>query len=220
MTRDEGVAIIQQQLGFRSDLSTVIVTNMKLAQTQLEAGPTKPWFLIKERLTKRTTTDEQRVAVPEDMLYLVPQAAIQYVPDDDQDGAILTLVKGDMDNLLTQYVDPALATGELLTGTPEAYAQQGSYFWIFPVPDDQYLLRIGIFEPDDLLTSNVENGWLKWSPYTLLGKAGGLVASALRDKEAKAIFTAMEQEGRVALYNLDVAREEADRDHQVGGPHF
>ena len=218
MTRDEAVAIIQQQLGFRTDLTAVIITNLKLAQVQLEGGPTKPWFLVSERMTKRTTADDSRVAVPESMLQQVDMASVRFLPDDTMtDLKQVTLKKNDYDVLMENYKD--VDTGGVLTGSPAAYALQGEYFHIFPTPDDQYLLQITIFQQDTVLNSNIENGWLKWAPFTLIGKAGWLVASATRDKDAQAAFKLIEQEGRLAIAGQDIARDMSDQTPQIGGPH-
>lgn len=211
MTRDEAVSIIQQQLGFRSDLSTEIVTNLKLAQTMLETGPTRPWFLVTEVQTIETESGEQRVAVPASMLTEIDNARLVYVPDDEEETSV-DLKKDDYDQLEYDYREEE-------SGAPEAYALLGGYFRIFPLPDDDYTLKIIVYGQDDTLDSNVENGWLKWVPYALIGKAGAQIATALRDATALATFREWEREGRLALAGMDVAREVANRVLQMGGPH-
>lgn len=211
MTRDEAVSIIQQQLGFRTDLQTEIITNLKLAQTMLEAGPTRPWFLVSEQQFITLTPNEQRLVVPSSMLTEIDQARLVYIPDDSDEDAV-DLTKEDYDQLSRDYA-------EVENGPPEAYALLGSYFRIFPTPDDDYTIKIIVFSPDVVLTSNVENGWLKHVPYALIGKAGAQIASAIRDNVALAVFQGWEREGRLALQGKDVARDVANRVLQVGGPH-
>lgn len=216
MTRDEAVAAIQEQLGFRSDLSTNIITNMKLAQVTLEKGPTKPWFLVSEDSYIRTTNAEQRIPIPSNFLQETDQAVLRYIPDTLTDGEV-DLKKDDYDVLRKNFLDTT--TGTIETGAPEAYALLGNYFRIFPTPDDDYLLRQIYYKTDTVLSTNVENGWLKHVPYLLIGKAGGQIASALRDSAALSTFKSWENEGRLILLSQNVDREFSNRDMQVGGPH-
>lgn len=216
MTRDEAVAIIQEQLGFRSDLTTSILTNLKLAQQTLEKGPTKPWWLISEDSYTRTTADEPRVSLPADFLSETDQAVLRYVPDDLTDGEV-ELKKDDYDTLRKNYFDDITGTTE--TGSPVAYALLGNYFRIFPVPDDDYLLKQIYYAKDTLLDTNIENGWLKHIPCILIGKAGGQLAAALRDSAALATFRSWENEGRIILSGQTTDRDMANRDMQIGGPH-
>lgn len=216
MTRDEAVSIIQQQLGFRSDLSSEIVTNLKLAQTQLEAGPTKPWWLVAEDSYITTAISEQRLGVPSDFLQELDQAVLRYVPTTLTDGEVI-LKKEDYDVLYKDYIDDD--TGTLETGEPEAYALLGEYFRLFPVPDAEYRIRMIYYKQDTVLSSNVENGWLKRIPFLLIGKAGGMLASALRDAGALGTFQRWENEGRLLLLSQSTDREFANRELQMGGPH-
>ena len=219
MTADEAIAFIQEQLGFRTDLSSTILLNLQRAQTMLEAEPTKPWWLVSENMTTTTTADEPRLEVPENMLHQVDQASLRYIPaSPSATFQERTLRKDDYDILLANY--HSTLTGTQLTGEPKAYALQGEYFRLFPTPDDAYTIQIIVFKQDtELTTGGIENGWLKWVPFFLIGKAGGLTARSLRDKEAISFFSNMENEGRVALYGLNEAREHADQRYQMGGPH-
>ena len=219
MTRDEAVAIIQQQLGFRTTLSSEIVTNLKLAQTQLEAGPTKPWFLVSEDSYTDTEIGEQRIPFPTDFLEETDDAVFRYVPDEPSvSDPEVDLKKDIYDTLRRNYMD--VTTGMIEEGPPEAYAALGEYFRIFPIPDAAYRLRMIYYKQDTVLSSNVENGWLKWNPFILIGKAGNMIAGGpLRDATAMQIFSQWEAEGHITLQRQNVAREMANRDMQVGGPH-
>lgn len=220
MTRDEAVALIQEQLGFRSDLSTNIITNLKFAQQTLEKGPTKPWFLISEDSFADLTSGEQRLALPTDFLQETDQAVLRYVPDDAETIADeIDLVKDDYDTLRKNYEVKASSDADSATGAPEAYALLGDYFRIFPTPDDDYRVRMIYYASDTVLSSNVENDWLKHVPLLLIGKAGKQIASALRDSVAASTFAQWENEGRLLLLSQTIEREFANRDMQIGGPH-
>lgn len=216
MLRSDAVTLIQQQLGFRSDLEDAIVTNLKRAQEMLENGPTKPWFLVSEDSYIDTTATEPRLPLPTDFLQETDTAVLRYVPATLTDGEV-DLKKDDFDVLRKNFFNQL--TGTIKTGPPEAYALQGSYFWLFPVPDAEYRIRQVYYKRDTTLSSDVENGWLKWVPFLLIGKAGGMIASALRDAAAVGIFQKWENEGRLVLVSQETDRAMANRDMQIGGPH-
>lgn len=218
MTRDEAVAVIQEQLGFRSDLATNIITNMKLAQTILEGSPTKPWFLISEDSYIRTEEAEDRVPIPSDFILETDQAVLHYVPDTvSTETPEVELKKDDYDILRLNYRDTT--TGTTKIGPPEAYCLMGNYFRIFPTPDDEYLLRMIYYASDTVLSSNITNQWLTNVPYLLIGKTGRQIASALRDNQALAIFSGWEKEGQLLMMTQNQDRDLANRNLQVGGPH-
>jgi len=188
-----------------------------LAQKTLEAGPTKPWFLVSEDSYIRLTVNEQRLILPTDFLQETDMAVLRYVPDDLTASAEVDLVKDDYDQLRSAYLDTD--TGTIETGAPEAYALLGEYFRIFPTPDDAYLIHQIYYKYDTVLDTNVTNGWLTYFPYLLIGKAGWQIASALRDSVAASTFRQMEQEGRLLLASQTYDREFSNRDMQMGGPH-
>ena len=216
MTRDEAVALMQQQLGFRTDLASTIVTNMKFAQTNLESAPTKPWFLISEDSYADTVSGEQRIAIPTDFLEEIDEATLRYIPDDLTDGEI-DLIKGDYDQLRKDYQDTT--TGTTAVGEPEAYALLDGYFRIFPTPDDVYRLKMIYYKQDTVLSSDIENNWLKWAPKLLMGETGAMIASSLRDAAALGTFQRWTSEGRVLLFGQNEARKHANMNYQMGGPH-
>lgn len=212
MTRDEGVALIQQQLVFRTTLASEIASNMVLAQTMLEIAPTKPWFLVSERSTVQMTIGDERVPVPEDFLEELDENVFEYVPSDGSEA--LPLDKGQYDELKAAYFGyPA--------GPPEQYALLGDYFRFFPLPDLQYNVRMIYYKRDLSLTTNIENGWLKHVPYLLLGTAGLQIAEGpLRDTGAAKVFTQWTAMGMGALYKQNEARRHANMDYQIGGRHW
>jgi len=219
MTRAEAVTLIQRQLAFRTNLEDEIIAELQAAQIQLEAEAIKPWFLVSEDSYIDTTSDEQRVAVPSDFIEEVDEAVLRYVPDDvSGDDPEIDLIKGDYDELRKTYSDED--TGTVEAGAPEAYALLGNYFRIFPTPDDTYTLHMIYYKQDTTLSTNVENNWLKYVPYLLMGVAGQQIAGGpLRDKDAFAIFQSWEAKGRDALMRKNTSRDVANRNLQIGGPH-
>lgn len=211
MTRDECVSMIQEQLGFRTNLATNIVSYMKLAQITLEQGPTLPWFLISEQNYITTVANEQRLVLPTDFIREIDEARFVYIPDSaEDDTSPVDLVKDDYDDLATQYKDA-------MAGPPEAYALIGKYFRIFPTPDDLYTIKMIYYKKDDTLDTNIENLWLANVPKLFMGLAGKDIATPLRDTEAYKTFSSWESEGRLLLLNFTEARMHANRVYQQGG---
>lgn len=210
MTRDEAVAMIKIQLGFRTDQTDNIITALKFVQTELENGPTKPWFLLSEKTTITTTADEERVQLPTDFLMEHEENGLTYVPaDTDEDPVALN--KDDYDVLKAYWGNE--------TGEPEDYSLDGNYFRLFPIPDDTYTIHMFYYQRDDELDTNIENEWLKWCPKLMMGAAGKVIAGALRDKNAMAIFSGWEAEGKNELFRSNEARKATNTTPQIGGEH-
>ena len=103
------------------------------------------------------------------------------------------------------------------SGRPIAYALDDSYFRIFPTPDEAYVLKMIYYKADDLLTSNIENLWLKHIPWLMIGLAGAPIAAGLRDKNAVSVFAALEQKhSRLMIRNTEARRHEGRR-YVMGG---
>ena len=211
MTRDEATTQIRRQLGFRTDLGDTIEDAIRLAQQQLELEPEPPWFLLTENASLVTTADSPFVAIPTNMLEEDDDDFMKYIPS-DPDEAPVFLRKDELDVLTENFKTTD-------NGAPQAYALHGSYFVIFPTPDDVYTLSKYTFQPDTILTSDVENQWLKYAPMLLMGKAGQIVANSVRDKDAYAQFQSWEKQGRLAVFARNESRKWANTQLQMGGPH-
>lgn len=211
MTRDEAVALVHQTLGFRTDQATNIVTNMKLAQQTLEKGPIMPWFLLSEGSTRRTELNERRVRIPTDFLREYEEGTLTYVPDDATLEEV-DLIKDSREILQEEY-------GSLAAGPPEKYSLDGYYFNIFPLPDDDYLLKMRYYKQAALLTTNIENEWLLEIPLLIIGAAGLLLAPGLRDKEATKTFADWSNQGQLILNGYEETRVHTNRPYQIGGEH-
>lgn len=211
MLRDEAIDMMKVLMAYRRDSSDVYVSALKLAQSQLEIGPTKPWFLLSEDANIRLTIGEQRIRLPSDFLSEYDEAGLRHIPD-IASASPVDLRKEQLDQLQKDYLFEG-------SGAPEAYALKGEYFVIFPVPDDTYYIEMPYYKRDEALTSNVENNWLKWVPYLLIGEAGLFMATGARDMEAKKEFQRLKNEGLIMLNTQNEARAHENMVYQVGGPH-
>ncbi len=214
MTRDEAVTIIQQQLGFRTDLTATIITTMKLAQGQLEVGPTLPWFLLSEKSHILTTAEEERVPVPNEFIEEYEESALVYKPDDTtQEDRILG--KRDLDTMLKQF---SSVNDPQVTREPQFYAIRGIYFILFPTPDDVYRIQMTYYKKGLSLDTNIENVWLKHIPYLLIGKTGNMLPAPIKTDKMMAQFGTWENEGRLTIFGKDESRTHTGRDdYAMGG---
>ncbi len=210
MFRDIARARIQQTLGFRSDKETEIVAALQDAQVMLERGATLPWFLLSEVASISTSDGEERVAIPTDFLREWEDDPLWYFKAGTGGDADTwtELAKDDLALLRSRY------SGE---GTPVAYALDVRYFRIFPTPDDTYTLKMMYFKKDAILTTNIENQWLEFFPYLVIGEAGILLSAGLRDANALAVFQKWADEGRERMFVENEARMHASHSYVMGG---
>lgn len=210
MIRDAAVSRVKRGLGFSTNRDAVIVEALQDAQQTLEQLDDLPWFLKTEVSTISTVSGEERVPIPSDFLRENEDDAMYYfnasaVEDVDK---WVELVKDDAD-LLRKVLSG--------TGSPEAYALSGEYFRIFPTPDDVYPLRMIYFQQDTLLTTNIENLWLKHFPLLLVGEAGADIAQSLHDQGATQRFQLLAAQQRVFLFKANQARQHENRRYVMGG---
>lgn len=210
MNRDTAVARIQETLGFRSDLETVIQNRLQDAQIDLELQPPLPWFLETEISSNVTVIGEERVVVPLDFLQDYEDDGLWYF-----DGS---LAEADQWVLLERQDLEYLRANFPGSGKPEAYTLVGQNYRLFPTPDAVFELKQIYYKTDTLLTTNIENDWLKYTPNLLIGEAGLLLPPAVRSPESTADFQRMAQKARVLLDHATEQRLNSNRRYVMGGP--
>lgn len=218
MTRDDAVTRIQRILGFTTSFTTEIIDALKDAQVDLETGVQYPqgigtflpWFLIPELSYIDTVADEERVPLPSDYIQEAEISALWIFDSTatDPEDEYTHLAKGDLDALRVLYPG---------TGQPRAYALVGQYYRLKPTPDDVYRLKHIYYAKDAVLSSNIENNWLKYAPTLMIGTAGRKIAAARRDQAAVAEFQRMELEGRTRLFAADEGRKHENMAYVMGG---
>ncbi len=213
MIRSEAVIRVQRGLAFRGDKVLEIEDALRDTQVELENSAFLPWFLKTEvaDFDQRTTVDEERVRIPDDFIREVEADALWYFNS-------TTTVDSEKWTPLQKDIPEFLREDLPGSGSPRAYALTKDYFRIFPTPDAQYQLKMVFYKNDELLTSNVENEWLKYASDVMIGRAGIRIASALRDQGAISFFSALEQSGISRMINETEAREAANFRYVMGGP--
>lgn len=210
MNRTEAVAQVQEVLGFRTDLSDRIVTQIGIANTRLQLSATKPWWTIVMGSPLTITAENAEVAVPADFLEEYEEGGLQVYSEDDEKW--YELDKNDLDELKGIY--------GLETGLPEGYALVGSTIQLYPIPDQVYDLKLDYYKKDDELSSGSStNGYLTYVPEMIIGMAGLRIAQAIRDKEAITTFREMVAEARTELYRQNEQRKHSNANYQMGGAH-
>lgn len=207
MDRDTAVARIQEKTGFRSDRVAEITNALQEAQDELEKGQTLPWFLLQEDQIFTITPPVTPVATPLEVT--LPSGFIK--ESDDQEGNLrwpqttpgpsVFVQKMDLKEAETfffaqrrvwwddgvQVVQPAANT--LVAGVPTVYVLRKATIRVYPGPDKVYNLLWNYYTHDSRLdASNVTNQWLTYAPQLLLGRAGIMFASSVRDSDAVSYF--------------------------------
>lgn len=221
MLCSEAVSRINAQLGYRSDKADEILADLQDSQQTLERGIPSPlskmgtflpWFLMSERASATTTINEERLLLPTDLvgelqdfrLFLF-DASAELVEDQWQ-----PLEKSDEGFLRAKFPG---------TGAPKAFCYSGSYWRLFPTPDDEYTMKViyGATDTQLTLAPDITNKWLTTCPWVLIASAGMQMAAKLRDAGAMTFF-----QNRLAieipiLYNDTVARTENNARAVMGG---
>lgn len=211
MDRATAVARIQERFGFTTNLDTEIVAALQDSQAELEQEVELPWFLISEISSITTTAAEERIPVPTDFLREVDGDALWYYNSTataDEDKWV------ELGKDKTDFLRATLPG----SGPPEAYSLQGEQFRIFPTPDDTYTIKLVYYKQDQVLTSNVENQWLKYASDLMIGEAGVKIAIARRDQAAMQFFSSLLTRARTRLVQASQAREDSNMRYVMGGP--
>lgn len=211
MLRDAATTLILQRLGNKSasEYLAIVESEILLAQETLEGDATLPsFFLVGGYLVPVITPGSNIVAIPAEFLLEVEDQPMQVLDVASQ--KYIDLDKDDLQALANFYADAEPAQ-------PEAYAIVGVNFHVFPTPDIAYTLRLLAAQKAALLSTNIENTWLKYASDLLIAQTAYMVASKhLQDFD---LATAMVADLKVAkdrLWRLSEARMHTNRNYQMG----
>lgn len=192
MIGNDVVSIIQEKLGFRSDLNTNILAKMNEAMRLLEKGRTLPKFLIEEDVPLTTVANQRYISLP---------AGFIKVDDDGHpnieftDGTGLIYLKQGPWPQLRQIFQSTEA------GIPRAFTLRKTQIWFHPVPVDAYDLVWSYYKHDNDITGAAENNWLRELPYLIAGKAGLSMAQNLNsNSDIIRYFEGMAREWAIASH--------------------
>ena len=209
MTRDEARKQIQDMLGHRGDLVDDIERAFRFVQGELESEATLPFFLRKVDDTFVTIAGDNIIERPDDYIRLWDEDPFSIIFT-NEDGAQynVPLKKGSQRYLRQRF------TGETF---PMGFSEVGTQLQLFPVPTQEYPLIISYYANDTPLVANIENNWLKYLPGLMIGRAGFIVATGIRDQNAQTLFGGLAAAGTEKLAQMTTAQDEAGSRPVIGG---
>lgn len=216
MLGSEALADIQlnlQHVGVAGDIENALkAVQQRFERLGLRSGQIgvfRPWFLVVGPQALVTVEDEITVSLPDDFLAETEDDALWlYTATAEVDEQWQPLAKDSLDFLRADH--PGV-------GSPKAYSVLGLSLYLFPVPDDIYMLRMSYYAADAAFALTEENKWMKYAPDVLIGEAGRRVAMALRDQSAVQIFTDRFQQAVMDLWATTEERLHVNRRYVIGG---
>ena len=218
MLGSEAVALMKRRLGFRRNLDTECLFELREAQKRAESiSRTQPWFLMQENATITTVANVATVALPDNFIKETDTGTsqIRYTPIGSSDSLIgvRMLTKVDITNALPYYTE---SDGDILVGGPRSYVLENGFIRFFPTPDAAYTFYWNYHAKDEQIELGEENLWLQHLSDYLIGDAGVRLAMDIRNAQAAQTFTAMYNEGQKQLIAGNVEREWSGRDFYMG----
>ena len=203
MLRDQAMDQIKAGLGFRTgtELDQYIVNALQRAQRLEEQGTDLPWFL-ERTATVNVAPGGTTAPLRTDFIREIPFRPAFYLVD----GRPVELKRR---NPLDIRHWPANSYRLAYTITPTQLV-------VAPATRDGLSLSLSYWGKDTILTTNIENGWLREAPEILVGAAGSMVASYLGYAQGVAIFDRIYTAAKSALLRETVAKQ-ADADVVVMG---
>lgn len=203
MNRDSFVLLLKSRLTRAGDstLDAKIISELQFVQGILEAEAFLPWFLVGVNTSMVSVAATETVAPPATFLMELSEEKSLWIRNTD-----LTY------SPLDKFEYSPLATDEDYSGsgTPLAYSLLGNLFYLKPTPDAIFNFKLFGYFADTVITTNIENNWLKFAPDLMLAEVGKILAEKyMRDTELTATFVNDASVARSRLITVDTARREA-----------
>jgi hypothetical protein len=221
MQRDTAVTIIKSRLGNLQGTAhdNLIVANMQLVQaTTLERGSELPWFLAADSAVEltniATVAREETANLPSNFLREDDERRYPVLRvDSTAQAGYYPLEKLDYTKAIGRYVG---GDGAVQSGKPTKYDILGEKMYFRYIPDGVYTIRLFYFKSDVVLSSNVENQWLKYAPDWVLAETCRQTAEDLQYQKLIEKFT---QDGMIAkdrVLRETISRREAGYMRMMG----
>lgn len=216
LTQAQALALVQQGLAWRSDLSTQITSMFDLVQyDELERGTSLPWFLLLEDQPLTGSANSGSLTIPTNREFIreVDDGALRIV---SSDGPVRFLVKRSYDWIIE---DQQSDEGVVETGDPEFYAIRSSTFYCSPIPTAAWTAYATYYAHDAVfsgLASGAQNLWLKYAPGLLVNLTGVRMAEDLEHNEAMSKFQRRYDAARARMEAEIALREGSNREFVMG----
>ncbi len=205
MLRDTAIAYIARRLGNRSDLAAAILDEMQLVQETLENEDYHPHFLLSDVTDLTLTSGTDFVSFPTDYLAEYEEGALWYY-DATASTPYTQLEKRDLDEI---------KNANLTAGTPQYYALGNGGFYIGPVADADYSLKIIFYQRDTALTTNIENNWLLYTPRLIIARTGLEMATYIQNERMMQFFGSMYSDAYDKFIKTEENRKHVNRDYRM-----
>lgn len=212
MTRDQISDQIKIGLGFKAGtvLDSTIVAQIQIAQSMLEKEAELPDFLKKAYSGLTTVVNTQTLNVPNDFLKEFSEDQLfARDPDSNAETPIVSEEQGEA-RLRFPIND--------VPGVPKLYSIVNGIFYFYPTPDKAYSLQGTYYAADQVLANGSDEfKWAKNLPEALIGKAGFVIASGLRDVNAMQVFAGQLGRATQKLNEGNTERDAAGSKPVIGG---
>jgi hypothetical protein len=242
MILDQAIAEVQQIAGWRSDKVAEITRALQYAQNEREKpSRTYPWFLRKENPTAIVTSyNVAQYSIPSDyiedteekdgnlFIYLQSSGASPpQVPGDSRSRTVFLKKQSFQDSQVRYfgewpyvYYNPAGArydTGSSVgPGVPIDYYLGDSFVLLYPTPDGVYNISWRYWAQDAAQTLGMENKWLKFAPWVLIGHAALKICADLGNKDGVQTASTILQGAEDNLFRATINRSEAGKRRSMG----
>lgn len=215
MTRSEAVIQIQEGIGFRTDLVDNIVLKLKEAQRLFESGRTLPFFLKFEDQPLVIPVGSANVDLPSGFIKEVENESLRIIDPVSSEKRFLEKFI-DLDMMIRSLTGPTVPDGY-----PKAYMIRNTGITFLPNRNVETTATWSYYKQDVVLDNDVENGWLRYAPDAMIGKAGGLMVRSLGVSDAGMAkrlehFQMLEAEGWAAIRAQTFDREQANYPRAMG----
>jgi hypothetical protein len=207
VTRSEAVVRINDGLGFKPSghsLEPKIILRLQEAQRDLEKGKTLPRFLLQEDQSTTLLKGQHSVVLP-----------VGFIREADDNRLHFFNPSSD----IAQYLRPKRYSDAVIANLreqgpvgPSIYVIRNTTIDFITKADVDYILSWDYYKADAILTTDVENAWLREAPEWLIGEAGYRMAKDMRDGDGVQLFDGLRTQGRAAVFGDIIADEDA------GGP--
>ena len=219
MLRDNAVAIIKQRMGNNNDssLDAHIVTEMQLQQEILERTPNPPWFL---------NTVKEQEALADGFVTFDDSVVLSEVDGLPMFWSEATLLSYNKNRFLMKDDWPPLAgwsDGDTTDTVATNYAKfpdinEEFKYILFPTPDTvAYKYYLPCYVKDSVLSTNIENRWLKHAADLMIAQTGAVIAGQyVAFEKFAAAFVVQQQIAQKRLTTMNTVKEEENIRRMMG----
>lgn len=214
MTLDDMKNLLAGRLGQRTDIDTMIYSEIRQAQRVLETTPPYPWFLLDRNdvdLDITDPTDPYGSRVPDEFIEMADDIVYLLKKTDD------TAYYAEPFKVYGGYREHISTMGQDKLGKPKNFTLYSQYIEFFPKPDVNYTISYFYYRKDnELLNPASYNLWSTRASDLLVAEAGWHVARNIRDAQRASEFGQDRAEARRRIAQETTSRLESMRRAVIG----